>query len=295
MTACGESTPKLSAEQVLHANFLNAYKPLESCLNDRLGGIATNKAASAIVKANKLDELNQEAVRLLPSDNPELLIALKQSDAEKKAFALLGALVGYRDVKIQHKAVIDSYGLLREVAAANVLSNINQVNCPQPEYLEYWLRESERMQIYLDSQVEASELSKCTYGATGKPNSDWPAIIVEANKLQELEMLAVRILGKDDQQLISVMAVADPLIKANNLIYLLAQYSAADRLPNQSYEMSIRGILGMNGIKLIYAQAKNLDCALPNPSWSDIAEIYLTEHPLSANPSPFTNNKVDTP
>ncbi len=296
MTACGKSAQEPSAEQSLHANFLNAYKPLESCLNERLGGINNEKAASAIVSANKLPELNEAAIQLLPSDNPKLLIALKESGAEKKAFALLDALVGYREARIKQKIDFDSYGLLREVVPAIVLSNVNSVGCPQPKYLEYWAREIERNDLYLNLAMESKQFTDCVYGDAGKPSSDWPSIIVEANKLNELEALAVRILGKNNPQLVSAIALEDPIVKASSLIYLLGQFAATDSLPNQSYEVSIRHVLGMSGIKLIYAQAKKQDCALPNPSWHTMAESYLIEHPVTANPSPFTtNNKVDKP
>jgi hypothetical protein len=296
MTACGNSDQASSTVQNLNENLLNTYKPLESCLNERLGGIVTDKAASAIVVANKLSELNREAVNLLPPDNPELLTALKELEAEKKAFSLLSALVGYRDVKIQNKAVIESYGLLREVAAANVLSTIDNVNCPQPEFLEYWQRESERQQIFLDSQNEVFGLTECVKGSDGKYSGDWVRVIVDSGKLDELEFLAARVMGDDNPELQFVMQEKNPEQKTQQLISILVRFYAEDRLPDQSYEITIRQILGMNGLKSIYAQAINIDCKLPEPNWQTVAWKYIEDHPLAANPSPFTtNNKADTP
>lgn len=299
MTACAEKTlepANESSEARLLSNFENEYKPLEVCLTAKLGGIDTKKAADAIISGNKLPNLIDQAKQLLPSDFRDTSTVLSESvESKDKAFKLLTLMVEYRNSKRNIEPGYVSYGLLREVSAATILSNIDSVGCPQPKYLEYWARETERGDIYLNMQMESFELSKCTYGVAGKPNGNWPGIIVEANKLPELEALSARILGEGNSQLASVMLLEDPVEKAASLMYLLAQFASADRVPNESNEISIRQSLGMNGMKLIYAQAKKLDCALPNPSWHTIAETYLTEHPLSANPSPFTNNKDDTP
>ena len=296
MTACGESTPKLSADQVLYGNFLNAYKPLENCLNERLGGIANNKAASAIVTANKLTELNQEAINLLPSDNPRLLIAVKESDAEKKALGLLDALIDYRISRVSQKIESDSYGLLREVVPAVVLSDIKSVGCPKPKYLEYWAREADRADIHINLAMEAMQLSDCAYAPTGKPSGDWPGIIFEAGRTKDLEALAFRVLGKNNSRLNSVIAMDDSPSKVSGLLYLLAENASMERMPDKSREFDIRQTLGFSGIKLIYAEAKKLDCELPKPNWHDAAWSYIEKYPVTADISPFsTNNKVDTP
>lgn len=295
MTACGESAPTPSAEQVLYTNFLNTYKPLESCLNEQLGGVATDKAATAIVKAGKLDEINQEAVSLLPSDDPRLLKALKESDSEKKAFALLDALVEYRANRLSQGINFDSYGLLREAVAGIVLSDIKSVRCEKPKYLEYWAREADRADIYINLAMEVKQFSDCAYAPTGGPSSDWSSIIFEAKKTKDLEMLASRVFGENNSRLNSVLAMDDSPSKVSGLIYLLAENASIERTPDQSREIDIRQTLGLSGIKLIYVQAKKLECELPKPSWHDEAWSYIEKYPVTASPSPLTTTKVDTP
>lgn len=296
LVACSKDTQveKPDSEELLLSRLSGEYQPLRVCLAEKLGAISSEKSAAAIVAAGKLPELIDQVRQLVHSDFPGLAEAIAQQNQLQQASDLLDVVVKFRESNIGKRALYDGAGLLAEVSIATILSNIESVGCSQSVYLEYWVREQERLQLFIESQTEAFGLTECVQGPGGKYHDDWVSVIVGSGRMDELESLAVRVLGADNPDLQFVRKEKNPAQKAQLLMFLLAKFYGQSHLPEQSFEIQIRQMLGMNGLKLIYAKAKNLPCTLPEPNWHTVAWKYIEDHPVDKNPSPFINNKVDT-